>query len=588
MQLISLRLNRFKSFVEPTAFKFPPGPGLFFLRGENRDEPRLDANGAGKSTIWDALTWLFFERTVRGLRAGEVCSWGLTGGTEVALDFEHEGGFFTITRTWKPNSWILFDHYEGITDTNWSPKTDLAKDPGNPVLAALQMTYTTWLNAVVMAAAEPMFLDLKPEAKASLFSSILNLDQWLDLSAAASKRAAEQDKITRRLESEVSRLTGVLEGLKDAGDEQLAAEWDRRHKEDTEDLVGRYEEADVSEHHARRAMEKAEQRVKSLGDEYDVAKKKHRAASDKLAEARVEMRQLAVIEQDKCPTCGQKVHADAEARAMLKQARDLERQVVGALDSLDKQLAALDQDLRQAEREYSDARARLNEIDRVLDRLAGEADQLQKATNPYKEAVTRRAEQRLRMADDLEAALDELEESESKQARYSYWVTGFKDIRLTQLAEGLQQLEIEVNSRCVELGLVGWALRFSVDKETKKGTISRGFTVMVESPSNEGPVPWEAWSGGETQRLRLAGQMGLADMARARLGIPRDLPEIWDEPTAGLSDQGVKDLLDCLASRAIAEGRQIWVVDHHSLGYGAFDGVVTVVKTEKGSRLETA
>ena len=586
MRLISLRLENFKSFRKLTTFTFPEGAGLFFLRGENREELRLDANGAGKSTIWDALTWLFYEKTVRGLRAGDVCSWGVKGGARVELDFEAEGIYYTLTRTWRPNSWKLWSHYEGITDSDWKPDTDLVKDPDNPVLADLRLTYDVWLNCVVIAAAEPMFLDLKAEAKAQLFSSILNLDRWLDLSAKASKRAAEQDRVTRGLESDLARLEGQLKQLEDRGDADRAAEWEKRYKELKQDLIERYEEADVREHHANVVQREQERILQDMNADYKRMQEVQRDAQEKLALARAELKQASVILNDTCPTCGQEIHATDEMRAVLKEAKAKENEVIRALDAHHRGMDDLLGQIHRQESKVSDARLEHSQAERVIDRLADEADRLQKDTNPYSEAAERQADQRRQVERQRSRALDELEDSESLQRRYAYWVTGFKEIRLAQIAEGLQELEIEVNSRCVELGLVGWALRFSVDKETKKGTVTRGFSVMVESPSNEGPVPWEAWSGGETQRLRQAGQMGLADLARSRLGVPREVPEIWDEPTQGLSAQGVTDLLDCLAARAIAEGRQIWVVDHHSLGYGSFDGVTTIYKTGEGSFVE--
>ena len=114
--------------------------------------------------------------------------------------------------------------------------------------------------------------------------------------------------------------------------------------------------------------------------------------------------------------------------------------------------------------------------------------------------------------------------------------------------------------------------------------VSRGFAVHVRSPHNPRPVPWAAWSGGESQRLRLAAQEGLGNLIRASTGS--DVPlEVWDEPTDGLSDSGISDMLDSLSARAASERRQIWVIDHRALDYGGFDGEVTVVKGPGGSRV---
>ena len=88
MRLISVTLYRFGSFKEETTFDFPEGTGLFFLRGDNREEPALEANGAGKSTLWNATCWCAFDRTVKGLRAGDVANWEEPKGAYVKIQYE--------------------------------------------------------------------------------------------------------------------------------------------------------------------------------------------------------------------------------------------------------------------------------------------------------------------------------------------------------------------------------------------------------------------------------------------------------------------------------------------------------------------
>lgn len=79
--------------------------------------------------------------------------------------------------------------------------------------------------------------------------------------------------------------------------------------------------------------------------------------------------------------------------------------------------------------------------------------------------------------------------------------------------------------------------------------------------------------------------MGLANLIRSGTGTTLNL-EVWDEPTQGMNARGIADLLAALRERATLEKRQIWVVDHHTLGYSDFDSIVTVVKDEEGSRFE--
>lgn len=227
----------------------------------------------------------------------------------------------------------------------------------------------------------------------------------------------------------------------------------------------------------------------------------------------------------------------------------------------------------------------LAQTDKILDRLEDDIEKLVVEENPVSAAQAKLEKRRKELLRDIKREEALQEEIESRMRLYSYWVKGFKEIRLSQVSEALTQLEVEVNSCVNQLGLVGWKLLFKADSETKAGNVKRGFAVEVLSPANDKPVPWKSWSGGEAQRLRIAGNMGLANLIRDRLGITLPI-EVWDEPTQFLSQQGVTDLLDGLAQRAEIEQRQIWVVDHRSLGYGGFSGSVTVVKDRKGSRFE--
>ena len=146
----------------------------------------------------------------------------------------------------------------------------------------------------------------------------------------------------------------------------------------------------------------------------------------------------------------------------------------------------------------------------------------------------------------------------------------------------LLELEIEVNNVLVALGLVDWRIEFEIERENKSGGVTRGFTVNVFPAGGDEAIPWEAWSGGETQRLRIAGAVGMANLIQSRKGVRTNI-EVWDEPTAHLGQEGIDSLLDFFADRSVKEGKQVWLVDHRSLDYGGFDRVVHIVKSVEGS-----
>jgi DNA repair exonuclease SbcCD ATPase subunit len=175
-----------------------------------------------------------------------------------------------------------------------------------------------------------------------------------------------------------------------------------------------------------------------------------------------------------------------------------------------------------------------------------------------------------------------------EQRVFEWWGGGFRQFRLELMRNALMQFELETNNALHLLGLRGWYIRYGIDQEQKNGRTRKGFSVGIEAPGlprQKKVVPWEAWSGGESQRLRIAAAMGLASLIRSRMGIRCNV-EIWDEPSTWLSKPGIEMLLNALWQRAQQEDRQIWLVDHRSLEFGQFAGRVTVVKTRDGSSLE--
>jgi energy-coupling factor transporter ATP-binding protein EcfA2 len=147
-------------------------------------------------------------------------------------------------------------------------------------------------------------------------------------------------------------------------------------------------------------------------------------------------------------------------------------------------------------------------------------------------------------------------------------------------------LELEVNNKLFQLGLENWKVLFAVEGLTKGGKIKKGFTVNIVTPYNMEPVHWNAWSGGESQRLRLAGALGMSDLITAKCKQQPTF-EVLDEPSSYLSEAGITSLLSILKDRARQFNKQIFLIDHRKLDTVVFDGTISVVKNHDGIVVET-
>lgn len=620
MKLLALRLCNFRSFTSVQTFTFPDSPGLYFMWGDNKAEPRLEGNGAGKSTLWKALTWVLFEKTSEGLKAGDVVNWSAAKGGWVELDYLSEDGHtYTLRRSQSPNSWTLRN--KALPEEK---PQDLAKDSTNPVLAELRLTFQPFLSCVLMAQGQPMFLDLKAEPKAALFAEVMMLDRWLVYSTRASETAKREDARARKMEAEVAELRGRLAATLERDVTAQLEEWERQRGRRLDSLEFEYHGLIARQKLLQERLKEKESKVSALSTAYSCVREAHDDVTKRLEEIRGRVRQVekdvaktqhlvdsetdravALKDVHACPLCEQAV-APAHARALAASISRVEAAHLATLGDLDAVLEELCAEearlsgvlkgltreckeglagLESAQQEARSLSRDIPSIDRALDNIEDRARAIEQEPNPYASI----AEASDKLVDELRTKIknntEELDAALSAYSLASSWVRWFKEIRLALIGEALEQLEVEVNSCVNALGLTNWELRFDVDKETAKGTLQRGFTVSVIAPHNNKPVPWEAWSGGESQRLRLAANMGLANLIRARTGTRVNV-EVWDEPTQWMTAQGVEDLLDSLAQRAETEQRQVWIVDHRTLGYARFTGSAGVIKNEAGSQFD--
>lgn len=115
MNLIKMEIRNFLGIGEAT-ITFDKH-GLTLIEGLNHDSPTASSNGAGKSSIFEALYWVLYGKTKRGLTGDDVINEKAVQGCEVKLWFDDyivyryrkEPTLGTGLKLWKHNSSGLWD-----------------------------------------------------------------------------------------------------------------------------------------------------------------------------------------------------------------------------------------------------------------------------------------------------------------------------------------------------------------------------------------------------------------------------------------------------------------------------------------------
>ncbi|KKL45494.1 hypothetical protein LCGC14_2355120, partial [marine sediment metagenome] len=449
--------------------------------------------------------------------------------------------------------------------------------------------------------------------------------RWLQASDVASEHCDTLRDDLERISSDISFLNGALTSLRERyrGIREASGVWTHERKErlselkqSEQDRTKKVGDLETEYKQLQKQLESHRSRLSELLTElgdingtlnnmtWDLETDKRE--ENKLEELIVEGQKQLSTKKDICPVCKQP-WTSSKATAHRKKLRSdvavwkkkqqvcsrHQQQLIRQIKKMKKDVAKCDKKLQ---REAQDGRnlqdretilyGKLSTAETELKNDQRDLGVLSRGKNPHKEQVKE-------IKIDIRTKKEELVELEKKQRlkirkleRTQFWVKAFKEVRLYLMEQTLKHLEIVTNSILPELGLGEWNIYYEVERETKSGGISRGFNVIIVSPSlKKGPVPWESWSGGEGQRLRLAGAFALSEILLNQAGVDPDL-EILDEPAHRLSPEGLRDLCAMLQDRARRLDRATWYIDHQSVEQVGFDSVVTVEKDGTGSHVQ--
>jgi DNA repair exonuclease SbcCD ATPase subunit len=602
----SIHLENFKAFGAEQVLRLAErGPGLHFVRGRNLKYPRLGQNGVGKSSLWQALVWCLYGRTMEGLRNPDIRPWLGDKETTVSVGLRLEGRPKRIQRTAYPNRLLINNQ---VADQDAVEKL-------------IGLSFEAFTHTIVLGQGRPLFFDLPPRDKMELFTDVLpGLERW----ERRSQLAVEQ---VREIGAQVFTLTSEEQAhhiLLTRNDEMLSSVM-REH------AAWEAEQVQV-ERGSRTQIRTLEKRLSIMQRQRDGADLQYDGSMTEFNSLSNQQRQLEGYmgmtsheidvklleirgwenERDRyqsqlnhlgdggaCPTCGQSVRGTqlATHRTELKERiRDLKSKIAaGVPNALTSQLEDLQRQLNQVRRDMETYRGKADRANDLMLQLDPQLADIKARLEQLRLARTARAQthnpfqgqaQNLRRLSrsitvDIDNVKDQIAKLNRQQARRQFWVKGFKEVRLYVIEEILRDLELASNIRLEEFGLIGWSIRYNIDRETQSGTISRALNVTILSPQNRKPVRFESWSGGEGQRLRLVGALALADVLLAHAGVQTQLT-ILDEPTQHLSMVGINDLVDSLRDWTRYSQRSVFFTDHRVLESRRFTSTLTVTRDQDG------
>lgn len=610
MKINRLYIQGFKSFTKEQLLDINNlDNGLIFVSGENKVEPKLGGNGVGKSALFEALSFVFFGKTSTNLKAGDIKNWYSTEKCAVTIEFERNGEQHTLTRTWNPNTLVL-------------DSRTVAQDEVNDLIG---MNFESFSYSVFISQFGQKFLDFTPSEKLNIFTSILEdkLKEWDSFVDKATLNYKSYTEEVSEIRNSISELNGKLSILEKNDYSKLSEEWENYHIEKVQSFIDTISiNKAVLEGYSKELKEKNKE-LKKLGEDFDESVldeieeniKKYTNQGNEYAktisglntEIRMVNKDLKDLQGlgNKCPTCKQKVDGKViktETDVLKEQISNTEELLNGFIkkekeiakslsNEKNKKVKEIEK-LNKQEREINDLDKEVtvleNDIVNCKERINYNSIELEKEKNnknPYIDMISDNDSKVKMLKRKLLYQEEELDRTKRLVEIYKYWQKGFKDIKLMLTSEALDEFEIEINNNLQNLGLADWKVKLLVDTETKSGSVKRGFNIFVKSPVNENLVPFDCWSGGEGQRIRIATTLGLVDFISNKRGSLWNIL-VLDEISRHLSTSGIEDVIYLLRNKALENNMKIFYIDHKDLHtYGGFTSTINIIKDDKGSKI---
>lgn len=536
----------------------------------------IGSNGAGKSTILDALCFSLYGKSFRKINKPQLINSTNDKGCLVEIEFDVGNTEWKVVRGIKPavfkitkNGKELDQSASAVDQQKWLEQN------------VLKMNYRSFTQIVILGSSTFVpFMQLPTSSRREV------VEELLDIKIFSSMNVLIKEKI-RVLRDENKTLNLKKESLKDKVrmQEDFMEEISKRGKErigSKRKLIG---ELDIEIDKYVMEISLLEDMIREKSDQLEDLEdastilRKHGNQKGRITQ---EMNSLAkqhkfFTENTTCPTCDQSI----EESLRVNRVRDSENRAKELQDAFSKlQNAIKEEELRESlfKNIKDEVTKLLNGINQNNTKISGCRKEI-KRTESEIQTITEQLENRNTEYEKLETFKKSLEETYEQISQYSVDIINYdfaynlmKDggVKSTIIKKYLPLINKAVNNY---LQLMDFYINWSFDEE---------FNETIESPIHE-DFTYSSFSEGEKSRIDLALILSWREIARFKNSVNTNLM-IFDEVfDSSLDSSGSGDFLKII--RYVVKDANVFVISHKEGMEDKFDKVMTFIKEKGFSRL---
>ena len=536
----------------------------------------IGTNGAGKSTILDALTFSLFGKSFRKINKPQLINSVNDKDCVVEVEFSIGGVSWKIERGIKP---AIFKVWR---DDNLLDQASAAADQQKWLEQnVLKMNYKSFTQIVILGSSTFVpFMQLTSTNRRDV------IEDLLDIRIFSSMNSVIKDKI-RLVREDIKVLELKKESLSDkvTMQENFIEELESRGKENVKQKENKIQELLVEENNLMNGNAVIEEDVFKLNKEVECvtgATSKLRKLGD--LKGKISNKVSTITKEHKfftentvCPTCDQQIEEtfrinrinDAQNKAKelqsgykeleeaIKEEEERERQFT----ILSKEITSLTHGISQNNTKIAGCQRQVrdleSEIQRITDNLANRNTENEKLAT---------------FKDNLKTTYDELAQRKETINYYDFSYSLLKDggVKTKIIKKYLPLINQQVNKY---LQLMDFYINFSLDEE---------FSETVQSPIHE-DFSYASFSEGEKMRIDLALLFTWREVARMKNSVNTNLlimDEVFDSSLDGF---GTEEFLKII--RFVIKDANVFVISHKESLHDKFADVIRFEKVKGFSRM---
>ncbi|WAB24982.1 exonuclease activity protein [Lysinibacillus phage vB_LfM_LysYB1] len=606
--------------------------GLILIQGKNLDDPAFESNGAGKSTISEALVWAIYDKTVRGLSGDEVVNNKIKKNTNVWLDFEDDNkSQYRISRYRKHN-----EHKNNCNifkdGVNITPKS--TKDANKMIESIIGMSFNTFLNSILFGqGAVKLFSVATDKEKKEILEQILQIDEFNRLLDTTKQRLSSKKSDLSEILAEDKKTLHLIEEV-----EQTISQLERAELEDSkrvEEEVGELKEElktankELSEHMSssndysarlgalEAILKKVEDKLASFKqyedmksnlslDKRDQERELERSVKA-VKEGKEELEKIAQGKGTNCPVCGQDISDESIQSAMrhvavkMAEHKNMIKHCTSVIAELSEDLATISKALEGKDKLTKQKDTILGEISEInasiraeanlrkslqsrVDNLESSIEKLEaKKGTTYRPLIEEKSKQLSVFEQKLEDNKGQRGAIEKEISDLEFWVEGFGNsgIKSYLLDNVTHILNKKSNEYLSKLAGSTTTIEFSTQTRLTSGELRDKFEVRILNAV--GGESYTANSTGEKRRIDLAISLALQHLVKSRSNGRLNYL-LYDEIFDGLDAVGCENAIQLLMEIQ-QEVESIHVITHNDILKAYFDKYLIATKEGGATRV---